>query len=69
VNPSQLRPERLPDGHKPPTASDLLEAWEPQQESPVLDHYQGVKESGNPCLSKPRSEHESHFRWKGSRTP
>ncbi|HEY4032790.1 MAG TPA: hypothetical protein VGL94_02360 [Ktedonobacteraceae bacterium] len=39
VNPSQLRPERLPDGHKPPTASDLLEAWEPQQESPVLDHY------------------------------
>jgi hypothetical protein len=30
---------------------------------------QGVKESGNPCLSKPRSEHESHFRWKSSRTP
>ena len=31
--------------------------------------YQGVKESGNPCSSKPRSEHESHFRWNGSRTP
>jgi len=30
---------------------------------------QGVKESGNPCSSKPRSEHESHFRWNGSRTP
>jgi len=35
----------------------------------MMKHDQGVKESGNPCSSKPRSEHESHFRWNGSRTP